>query len=111
MAMDKKKSMADFKPGQGNLIPEGNRWAHLQQKAGVLKNLGLGYEGIYSALKNFCELNCENGANYPDDKIQALAEWASSDACDAVEQTGVVTIGSPDPEADEGIHKHSAGDN
>lgn len=103
MAMDKKKSMADFKPGQGNLIPEGNRWAHLQQKAGVLKNLGLGYEGIYSALKNFCELNCENGANYPDDKIQALAEWASSDACDAVEQTGIVTIGSPDPEADEGI--------
>ena len=104
MAMDKKKSMADFKPGQGNLIPEGNRWAHLQQKAGVLKNLGLGYEGIYSALKNLCELNCENGANYPDDKIQALAEWASSDACDSVEQSGIVTIGSPDPEADEGIH-------
>jgi hypothetical protein len=103
MAMDKKKSMADFKPGSGNLIPEGNRWAHLQQKAGVLKNLGLGYEGIYSALKNFCELNCENGANYPDDKIQALAEWASSDACDAVEQSGIVTVGSPDPEAENGI--------
>lgn len=103
MAMDKKKSMADFKPGSGNLIPEGNRWAHLQQKAGVLKNLGLGYEGIYSALKNFCDLNCENGANYPDDKIQALAEWASSDACDSVEQSGIVTIGSPDPEAENGI--------
>ena len=103
MAMGKKKSMSDFKPGSGNLIPEGNRWAHLQQKAGVLKNLGLGYEGIYSALKNFCELNCENGANYPDEKIQALAEWASSDACDSVEQSGIVTIGTPDPEADEGI--------
>lgn len=103
MAMDKKKSMSDFKPGQGNLIPEGNRWAHLQQKAGVLKNLGLSYDGIYAALKNFCELNCENGANYPDEKIQALAEWASSDACDAVEQSGIVTVGTPDPEADEGI--------
>lgn len=103
LAMDKKKSMSDFKPGQGNLIPEGNRWAHLQQKAGVLKSLGLSYEGIYAALKNFCELNCENGANYPDDKIQALAEWAGSDSCDAGEPVGVVTVGSPDPEAEEGI--------
>jgi hypothetical protein len=103
MAMEKKKSMSDFKPGSGHLIPEGNRWAHLQQKAGVFKNLGLSYEGIYAALKNFCELNCENGANYPDDKIQALAEWASSDACDSVEQTGIVTIGSPDPEAEDSI--------
>ena len=102
MAVSKKKAMSEFKPGN-ELIPAGNRWAHLQVKAGVFKGLGLSYEGIYAALKNFCELNCEDGANYPDDKIQALAEWAGSDDCEAGEQSGIVTIGSADPEADTGI--------
>lgn len=103
MAAAKKKSMADFKPGKGELIPEGNRWAHLQAKAGYFKNAGLDEDGIYHALKNFCTNNCEDGANYPDEKIKQLAEWAGSDECEGVEQTGIVTIGTPDPEADESI--------
>lgn len=103
MAAAKKKSMADFKPGKGELIPEGNRWAHLQQKAGFFKNAGLDENGIYDALKNFCVNNCENGANYPDEKIKQLAEWAGSDECEGVEQHGLVTIGTPDPEADENL--------
>ena len=93
LAADKKKSM-DFKPGMGHLIPAGNRWAHLQSKAGTFRNAGLDRDGIYAALKNFAENNCEDGANYPDDKIQALAEWAASGACDTVEQS-VVFVGDP----------------
>ncbi len=102
LAANKKKSMSDFKPGKGALIPEGNRWSHLQAKAGVFKNIGLDEEGIYNALKNFAENNCENGGNYPDDKIRNLAEWAASDSCEGVEPTGILTFGSPDPEADTG---------
>lgn len=102
-AADKHKSIADFKPNEGKMIPEGNRWAHLQRRAGQLKDFGLDEDGIYNALKKFCELHCENGANYPDEKIRNLAAWASSDECEGMEQVGIVTIGTPDPEADEGI--------
>lgn len=103
LAANKQKSMADFKPGEGSLIPEGNRWAHLQAKAGTFKNLGLDEEGIYNALKNFCSNNCENGDNYPDGKIKQLAEWAASPECEGSEQTPILTFGSPDPEADSAI--------
>jgi hypothetical protein len=99
----KHKTMADFKPGDGNLIPEGNRWNHLQSKAGKLKDLGLGEETIYVALKDFCSNHCENGDSYPDEKIRNLAEWAASDECEASPTTGVVTCGSPDPEALSGV--------
>jgi len=103
LAAAKQKAMSDFKPGKGALIPEGNRWAHLQQKAGMFKNMGLDEEGIYNALKNFAENNCENGAAYPDEKIRNLAEWAGSDECEGVESHGIITCGSPDPEADASI--------
>lgn len=103
LAANKQKSMADFKPGKGNLIPEGNRWAHLQAKAGTFKNIGLDENGIFDALRNFAENNCENGANYPEEKIRQLAEWAASDECEGSEPTGILTFGSPDPEADEAI--------
>lgn len=108
LAAAKKKSMADFKPGAGSLIPEGNRWAHLQQKAGTFKNLGLDEEGIYNALKNFAANNCENGESYPEEKIKNLAEWAASDACEGLEQQALLMVGSPDPEADIGIPDSSA---
>ena len=100
LAEKKQKTMAGYKPGVDGLIPEGNRWAHLQAKAGTFKNLGLDETGIYNALKNFCENNCENGANYPDDKIKQLAEWAASPECEGSEPTGIITFGTPDPEAD-----------
>ena len=103
LAAMKHKTMADFKPGEGNLIPEGNRWNHLQSKAGKLKDLGLSEEAIYVALKDFCSNHCENGDNYPDEKIRNLAEWAASDACEASPTVGIVTCGSPDPEASSGI--------
>lgn len=100
LAAAKKKSMADFKPGKGDLIPEGNRWAHLQVQAGKLKNMNLSEEGIYNALKDFAAQNCENGDQYPDEKIVNLAEWAASPECDGGEITGIITFGSPDPDAD-----------
>lgn len=103
LAGSKQKTMSEFKPGSGQLIPEGNRWAHLQRRAGQLKDFGLDEQGIYDALKNFCNLHCENGASYPDEKIRNLAEWAASDECEGMEQVGVVTVGSPDPEASENI--------
>jgi hypothetical protein len=56
------------------LIPIGDRWAHLQRRAWTFRNVGLGRNGIYTALKNFTVNHCEDGANYPDDKIQALAD-------------------------------------
>jgi hypothetical protein len=102
LAKEKHKGMLEFKPGEG-LIPEGNRWSHLQSKAGKFKDLGLDEDGIYNALKKFCELHCENGENYPDEKIRNLAEWAASDECEASPQVGIVTVGSPDPEANDGI--------
>lgn len=92
LAADKHKSSLEFK--KGNLIPEGNRWAHLQSKAGTFRNAGLSEDGIYHALKDFAAQNCEDGANYPDEKIQALAAWAASGDCDAVEQS-VVFVGDP----------------
>jgi hypothetical protein len=57
------------------LIPVGNRWAYLQSKAGTLHNAGLDRDDIYKALKNFAANCVEDGANYPDDKLQALADW------------------------------------
>ncbi len=100
LAANKKKSMANFQPGKGNLIPEGNRWSHLQAKAGTFKSIGLSEDGIFNALKDFAEQNCENGANYPEEKIHQLAEWAASDECEGTEQAGILTFGSPDPEGD-----------
>ncbi len=82
-----------------SLPPEGNRWNQLQSKAGKLKDFGLSEGAIYDALKDFCANNCENGASYPDEKIKNLAAWASSDECEASPVVGIVTIGSPDPEA------------
>lgn len=58
------------------LIPVGQRWIHLQSVAGKLCNAGLDYEGIYAALKNFLKNNCEDGENFPDEKLQALANAA-----------------------------------
>jgi hypothetical protein len=103
LAKEKHKGMLEFKPGKDGLIPEGNRWSHLQSKAGKLKELGLDEEGIFHALKKFCELHCENGENYPEEKIRNLAEWAASDECEGSEQVGIVTVGTPDPEADDGL--------
>ena len=102
LAKEKHKGMLEFKPGEG-LIPEGNRWSHLQSKAGKFKDLGLSEDAIYNALKDFCDHHCENGDTYPDEKIRNLAEWAASDECEASPQVGIVTVGSPDPEASDGI--------
>jgi hypothetical protein len=77
-AKDKTKDKLEYTPKAqgGTLIPAGQRWIHLQSKAGSLRNIGLDEDGIYNALKNFAENNCEDGANYPDDKIKSLASAA-----------------------------------
>jgi hypothetical protein len=94
LAEKKDKSGLDFKPAAqtGELIAEGNRWIHLQSKAGTFRNAGLDRDGIYHALKNFAANNCEDGANYPDDKIQALAD-AAAQIFDATEPTPIVFFG------------------
>ena len=94
LAAKKDKSGLEFKPAAqtGELIPEGNRWVHLQSKAGTFRNAGLDRDGIYHALKNFAINNCEDGANYPDDKIQALAD-AAAQVFDATEATPVLFFG------------------
>lgn len=88
------KTKGDFKPKSqgGDLIKAGNRWIHLQSTAGKLRNLGLGEESIYAALKEFCLKNCEDGENYPDDKIKALAT-AAEKVFDVAESTPVVFFG------------------
>jgi hypothetical protein len=58
------------------LVHEGNRWEVLRSKAGSLRNIGLSEQGIYDALKDFAANRCENGENYPDDKIRDLAHAA-----------------------------------
>lgn len=104
IAKDKQKGLIDFKPEGDNLIPAGNRWHHLQSKAGSLKNLGLGEDAIYFALKDFCSRWCEDGDNYPDERIKGIAQWAGGDKCDIdMEALGLVTVGTPDPEGDSSI--------
>jgi hypothetical protein len=74
----------------GELIKEGNRWIHLQQAAGRLRNAGLSRSGILSGLKDFLVENCELGESYPEDKIESLADWACSDKCNVAEATPIV---------------------
>jgi hypothetical protein len=80
------------KAAGGSLIPAGNRWIHLQSKAGTFRNAGLDEDGIYTALKNFAANNCEDGENYPDEKIKALAA-AATNVFNATEPTPVVFFG------------------
>jgi hypothetical protein len=93
-----KQNKLDFKPAAetGKLIPEGNRWAHLQSKAGTFRNAGLSRDGIYNALKDFAANQCEDGENYPDEKIQALADAAVA-VFEPMEQTGIVIVGEDKP--------------
>jgi hypothetical protein len=88
------KTKGEFKPKSqgGDLIKEGNRWIHLQSTAGKLRNMGLSKDAIYASLKDWCANNCEDGANYPDEKIQALAE-AADKVFDVAEAAPVVFFG------------------
>lgn len=82
----------------GEKIPAGQRWENLRSMAGRFRNNGLSENGIYYALKDWCEQNCEDGKNYPEDKIRDLAE-AAIRQFEASEQLEL-TIGSPDPIVD-----------
>lgn len=79
LAKEKSKTPLDVnktKAEHGGLIPAGNRWQHLESVAGKLRNAFLSEDGIYSALKDFAAENCEDGSNYPDDKIREIAHAA-----------------------------------
>jgi len=83
ITLSKEKSKAPLdvnqtKADHGGLIPAGNRWMHLESVAGKLRNAFLSEEGIYNALKDFAAENCEDGENYPDDKIKEIAHAAIS---------------------------------
>jgi hypothetical protein len=96
-ALSEQKRQLGFTPKAdgGELIPAGNRWLHLQSKAGTFRNAGLDEDGIYEALRNFAKNQCEDGENYPDEKIRALAKAAVT-KFDATESTGVVIMGDGD---------------
>ena len=81
------------KAENGGLIPAGNRWIHLESMAGRFRNAQLDEDGIYDALKNFAKVNCEDGENYPDEKIREIAH-AAFNKFDATEPTGLVHFGN-----------------
>lgn len=88
------KTKGDFKPVSqgGDTIKAGNRWIHLQSMAGKFRNMDMSEELIYSALKEWCAKNCEDGENYPDDKIKALS-LAAATVFDVAEAAPVVFFG------------------
>ena len=98
------KPKLDFKPKAegGDLIPAGNRWVHCQSVAGKLRNAGLDRDGIYTALRNFLKNNCEDGENYPDDKIQNLAD-AAFNKFDATESAPIINVGGADKKINNSI--------
>jgi hypothetical protein len=95
----KDKSKFKFpKAGSGELIPINTRWMHIRSRAGALRALGIRDEEImYAALKHWTAEHCEDGANYPDEKIRELAIWSTSPECEESPTPGIVTSGSPDP--------------
>lgn len=101
--VDFQKTKAENK----GLIPAGERWNHLRSTAGKLRNAGLSEEGIYQALKDFAEENCEDGANYPDEKIKALAS-AAINKFDATEKTPIVFFGDGSAKIDVNIQETPA---
>ena len=76
----------------GELIKVSNRWIHGQAAAGKLRNAGLDEEGIYEALKRWYALNCEDGENYPDEKIREQAQ-AAFNKFDVMASSPVVFFG------------------
>jgi len=90
----KEKKQVNYVPvgDGGKMIAAGNRWIHLQSKSGTFRNAGLDEEGIYQALKNFAINNCEDGENYPDEKIREIAN-AAFNKFDAAEASPVVFFG------------------
>lgn len=59
-------------------VPCGNRFYTLQSIAGRLRNLGLGQEALEAALKAVYEHHIEKDGQEYDEKIEQLAEWAST---------------------------------
>jgi hypothetical protein len=94
----KEKGKYNFpEAGSKNLIPISTRWRHIQQRAGEFKSLGLrNEEALFNALKDWTADNCEDGENYPEDKIREIAAWAATDDCEE-NRSIKATIGSPDP--------------
>jgi hypothetical protein len=93
-SLAKEKKSANYTPVKdgGKLIAAGNRWLHLQSASGKFRNAGLDEEGIYAALKNFAINNCEDGDNYPDEKIREIAN-AAFNKFEATEAAPIVFFG------------------
>jgi len=86
------------KQGSGDLIPVSTRWRHIQSRAGTFKANGIRDEELmFSVLKHWTAEHCEDGANYPEEKIREIAVWATSADCEESPTPGIVTSGSPDP--------------
>jgi hypothetical protein len=92
LAAEKEKPVFKTKADGGDLISLGNRRTHIMSAAGKFRNAGLDEDGIYEALKNFAANNCEDGENYPDDKLKEISS-AAFNKFDAAESTPVVFFG------------------
>ena len=95
----KEKGQYSFpKEGSGELISISNRWRHIHSRAGTFRNSGVRDEEImFTVLKHWAAEHCEDGANYPEEKIREIAVWATSPECTESPTPGIVTSGSPDP--------------
>ena len=90
-----KKTLPDIESGK--LIPAGNRWGFLQQQAGKLLNMyGPNLEDIEDGLWRFLKTRCEDGANYPPEKVAALAK-AFSEGNFSVTEPTVIVFGEGQP--------------
>lgn len=89
------KKPLEFKPVAqgGKLVSAGTRWIHLQSLSGKLRNAGMSEEGIENALWDFLKTNCEDGENYPPEKVTALAKAAVT-KFDATEAAPIVFLGN-----------------
>jgi hypothetical protein len=72
-----KKDLIKTKAENHGLIPISTRWEFIRSTSGKLRNAGFSdEEGMYDALKHWTAVNCEDGANYPDEKIREIAHAA-----------------------------------
>jgi hypothetical protein len=94
----KEKGKTSFpKIGSGEKIPVSQRWVHIRSRAGSLRNLGLDEDAIYIGIKSFAANHCEDGENYPDDKLREIASWAGGEKCEEATQP-IIMFGTPDPD-------------
>ena len=73
---ERQRKISSCRKRRGNSSLRGIAGFTSNVKSGKLRNMGLDEDGIYNALRDFAENNCEDGANYPDEKLKEIAHAA-----------------------------------